>query len=58
MLGFPVQFVGAYSLELGEFRDKDLDVQVMTAVDPDADEEAKIWTDDWVIEIVESFGSL
>jgi len=54
----PVEFVGADRLKLGKERVEDLQVEVMTHVDPNAHETGKIWPNYGRVEIVQRLGGL
>lgn len=58
MFGGPVEHVGADRLELGEDGPDDLEVQVVTHVDPDDHEEEEVGSNNGAIKVVEKFGSL
>lgn len=46
LLGFPVEFVGADGAEAGQSCPEDVQIQVVAEVEPNTDEEAKVWASD------------
>ena len=58
MLGIPVELEGADGAEGGEDGVEDCEIDVVSEVDPDADEEGEVGKDEGGVEVVEGFGSL
>lgn len=56
LLGLPVELKGPNSLKLGEQGPEDLDVDVVTEVDPGGDEDEEVGDDEGVVEVVERLG--
>lgn len=48
----PIEIVGADSLEFIELGPEDSKVEVMAKIDPNANEEGKVWGDEWVVEVI------
>lgn len=57
LLGIPVQFKGTDSLEFGKERPDDLEVEVVTQVDPSDHEDSEIRAHERRVNVVERFGS-
>jgi len=55
---FPVQREGADGAEFGQVGIEDAEVEIVSGVYPDEDEEGEIRADDPVVEVVEGLGRL
>lgn len=55
---FPVHHVRSYGLELGELGIQDLEVLVMSEIDPANDEHAKVLWYQRMVDVVQGFGGL
>lgn len=58
MFGCPIQLIWADSLKLVELRIEDTEVQVVAKINPGKDEEAEVWPNEWMVQVVEGFGCL
>ena len=58
LLSLPNNAVWADGLEFVPLSKKDAEVDVVTEVDPDDDEDAEVWADEWVVDVVECLRSL
>ena len=58
LLRLPVELIRPNGLEFVEFGIDDAQIEIVTLVDPDEDEEGEVRSDKGVVEIVEGFGGL
>ena len=58
LLGLPDDAVWADGLEFVPFGEKNAEIEVVSHVDPDDDEEAEVGADEGVVDVVEGFGCL